>query len=150
MTSAPAMTALQQEFSDTSRSGVALYRRLAVGEASLLYLIGYEAVQTLLAGIPGILGLGLRSVAYPHLFKSCGKRPAIGRGTILRIPNQVSLGNGVLVDDYCTLDVRGQGASIDVGDRVSIGRFSTIAAKGGTIRLGAGCNIGSYCRVATN
>jgi len=150
MTSAPAMTPQQQEFSDTSRSGVALYRRLAVGEASLLYLIGYEAVQTLLAGIPGILGLGLRSVAYPHLFKSCGKRPAIGRGTILRIPNQVSLGNGVLVDDYCTLDVRGQGASIDVGDRVSIGRFSTIAAKGGTIRLGAGCNIGSYCRVATN
>jgi acetyltransferase-like isoleucine patch superfamily enzyme len=56
----------------------------------------------------------------------------------------------VLIDDFVTLDVRGDGASIELGDRISIGRFSTIAAKSGAITINAGANIGSYCRVATN
>jgi acetyltransferase-like isoleucine patch superfamily enzyme len=45
--------------------------------------------------------------------------------------------------------VRGDDASITIKDRVSIGRLSTIAAKHGHITLGDGCNIGSYCRIAT-
>lgn len=150
MNTAPAMTPQQEEYSDTDRSAFTLYRRLAVGEATLPYFIGYELSQMLLSGIPGLVGLAARSLVYPHLFKRCGKRPAVGRGVVLRIPNQTTLGAGVLVDDYATLDVRGANASIEIGDRVSIGRFSTVAAKGGAISLGSGCNIGSYCRVATN
>jgi acetyltransferase-like isoleucine patch superfamily enzyme len=56
----------------------------------------------------------------------------------------------VLLDDYVTLDIRGDEAEIELRDRVSVGRFSTIAAKHGSIVLGAGSNVGSYCRVATN
>ena len=54
----------------------------------------------------------------------------------------------MLADDYSVLDVRGKG-SIAIGDHVSIGRFTTLAAKDGVIDLGAGCNIRSYCRIAT-
>ena len=55
----------------------------------------------------------------------------------------------MLIDDGASLDVRGDDASRTSKDRVSIGRLSTIAAKHGHITLGDGCNIGSYCRIAT-
>jgi len=150
MNTAPDMTPQQEQLSDTSASGLALYRQLAVGDASLLHFLGYEVAQLLCAGLPGLLGLGLRSILYPPLFKSCGKRPALGRGIVLRVPKQIELGSGVVVDDYAALDVRGKDAGISIADRAIVGRYSTVAAKGGTISLGAGCNIGSYCRVATN
>lgn len=150
MNTAPDMTPQQEKLSDTSVSGVALYRKLAVGDASLLHFLGYELAQLACAGLPGLLGLGLRSVLYPPLFKSCGRRPAFGRGVVLRVPKQIAIGRGVVLDDYATLDVRGDDAGIDIGDRALIGRFSTVAAKGGHVSLGAGCNVGSYCRVATN
>lgn len=144
------MTPQQEAFSDVRRSGLRAYRELAVGNAGMGSFILNEMLQGSLSGIPGLLGLAARAALYPYLFKSCGKRPAIGRGGLLRIPKQISLGAGVLLDDYVTLDVRGDDASIQIQDRVSVGRFTTVAAKYGTINLEAGSNIGSYCRVATN
>ena len=58
-------------------------------------------------------------------------------------------GDKNLIDDYAVLNVRGSYASITTGSHVSIGRFSTIAAKGGHVTLADGVNIGSYCRIAT-
>jgi acetyltransferase-like isoleucine patch superfamily enzyme len=144
------MTPQQRDLSDTKRSGLSLYRTLAVGNASLLHFLGYELSQFLFANTAGLLGFAARSVLYPPLFASCGKRPAIGRGVLLRVPKHISLGSGVLIDDNAALDVRGQDGRIDIGDRVSIGRLTTIAAKHGTIALQPGTNVGSYCRVATN
>jgi acetyltransferase-like isoleucine patch superfamily enzyme len=66
------------------------------------------------------------------------------------MPSRISLGSGVLIDDNAALDVRGRDGRIEIADRVSIGRLTTIAAKHGSISLKAGCNIGSYCRIATN
>jgi acetyltransferase-like isoleucine patch superfamily enzyme len=115
-----------------------------------LAFIANEVVQGTLSGLSGLLGFGARALLYPYLFKSCGRRPAIGRGGLIRLPRQITLGSGILLDEYVTLDVRGDQAAIDIHDRVSIGRFTTVAAKCGTITLGAGSNIGSYCRIATN
>lgn len=150
MNTAPSMTPQQRMLTDTKRSGLAAYRTLAVGEASLLHFLGYEVATLLFSNLPGLPGFATRAVVYPWLFKACGKRPAIGRGAVIRVPSQISLGDGVLIDDYASLDVRGEDASIAIHDRVSVGRLTTIAAKHGDIELGAGCNIGSYCRVATN
>ena len=150
MDQTPAMTPQQREFTNTELSGLGLYRRLAVGEASLLHLMQYEASMVLLSNLPGLLGFGLRALLYPALFKKCGKRPALGKGVLIRVPRQIELGRGVVIDDNASLDVRGLDASIRIGDRVSIGRLTTIAAKHGDIVLQDGCNIGSYCRVATN
>ena len=145
----PAMTPQQQRFSDPKASGLNLYRELAVGNGSWLSLCAYEVSQLLISGIPGILGLGLRATIYPCLFKSCGRRPAIGRSVVLRIPASISLGDGVVIDDFAVLDVRGIASRIVLEDRVSIGRFTTIAAKGGELMLEKGVNVGSYCRIAT-
>jgi acetyltransferase-like isoleucine patch superfamily enzyme len=150
MDSTPAMTPQQREFTDTQLSGLGLYRRLVVGDGSVVHFLSYEAAMLLLSNTPGLLGLGLRAVSYPRLFRGCGKRPAIGKGVLIRIPQQIELGSGVVIDDNASLDVRGADASIRIADRVSIGRLTTIAAKHGHIHLGKGCNIGSYCRIATN
>ncbi len=149
MSSTPAMTPQQEELTDTKRSGLAAYRRLAVGEGSMLHFLFYELVQLLLVNLPGLLGFAARSVVYPALFARCGRRPAIGRGVLVRIPQQISVGDGVLIDDGASLDVRGEKGAIEIKDRVSIGRLTTIAAKGGPITVGSGTNIGSYCRIAT-
>ena len=151
MSQQPAMTPQQAALSDIKRSGLAAYRELTVGPSKGLgaFFIN-EIIQGLSGWLPGLLGLATRAALYPLIFKRCGRRPAIGKGGIVRIPGSISLGSGVLIDDYVTLDVRGGDASIELSDRVSIGRFSTIAAKHGEIKLSAGCNIGSYCRVATN
>ena len=145
----PAMTPQQAKFSDSSKSSLALYREFAVGNASLPFFLYYELLTLVFSGVPGLLGFGARALLYPSLFKSCGRRPAIGRGVVVRTPGQISLGQKNLIDDYAVLDVRGDDASITTGDHCSIGRFTTIAAKGGHITLGNGVNIGSYCRIAT-
>jgi acetyltransferase-like isoleucine patch superfamily enzyme len=150
MSAQPAMTPQQEAFSDVGRSGLNAYRQLAVGNAGWGALVVNELIQGVLSGIPGLIGFGARSLLYPCLFKSCGRRPAIGRGGLIRVPKQITLGTGILLDEYVTLDVRGDNAAIDIFDRVSIGRFTTVAAKHGMITLGAGSNIGSYCRIATN
>jgi len=144
------MTPQQREFSDTKRSGLSVYRRLVVGERGVGALILHELAQLFVSNLPGLVGLGARSKVMPLLLKKCGRRPAIGRSVTFRIPQQVELGDGVLVDDFAALDVRGAKGEIAIGDRVSIGRFSTIAAKGGGIHLKSGVNVGSYCRIATN
>jgi acetyltransferase-like isoleucine patch superfamily enzyme len=149
MSAPPAMTPQQQELTDTKSSGLAAYRRLAVGRASTPHFLFYELVQLLFVNLPGLLGFAARSVVYPALFARCGKRPAIGRGVLIRVPQQIALGDGVLIDDGASLDVRGEKGAIEIKDRVSIGRLTTIAAKGGPITLGSGSNVGSYCRIAT-
>jgi acetyltransferase-like isoleucine patch superfamily enzyme len=146
----PAMTPQQREFSDTKHSGFSTYKRLVTGDASLGHFLAYELGAIGLSNLSGVVGYALRSMLYSRLFRKCGRRPAIGKGATIRVPSQIEFGDGVLVDDYVALDVRGTDAAISLGSRVSIGRFSTVAAKGGRIVLGQGCNIGSYCRVATN
>ncbi|MBN8548819.1 MAG: acyltransferase [Deltaproteobacteria bacterium] len=149
MTASPSMSPQQAKLTDSQVSGFALYKNFVVGRASLAFFAYYELVTLLFSGLPGLLGFAARSLSYPCLFKRCGKRPAFGRGVVLRGPQSISLGAKNLVDDYAVLDVRGEGAEIVSGDFVSIGRFSTIAAKGGQILLGNAVNVGSYCRIAT-
>lgn len=150
-TSAPAMTPQQAKLSDTNRSGLKSYKEFAVGnDASFAHFLSYELMTLLFSPLPGLIGFGLRALFYPKILKKCGKRPAVGRSVVIRIPRQISLGSGVLLDDFSVLDVRGDDAGIELGERVSIGRFSTIAAKHGTIKIGNGVNVGSYCRIATN
>lgn len=147
-TEKPALSKQQQQFTDSQRSALSTYRELAVGNCSSAFLLHYELLTLLFVGLPGIVGMGARMMAYPSLFASCGKRPALGKGLVLRNPKAIALGTKVLVDDFVTLDAR-KDSSIVLGDFVSLGRFSTVAAKGGAIELASGVNVGSYCRLAT-
>ncbi|MFM1847902.1 MAG: hypothetical protein RL417_1376 [Pseudomonadota bacterium] len=145
----PAMTPQQERFADESRSGLAAYRELAIGSEGLPFLVWYEILMCLVGNLPGLPGFGLRSLLYPTLFGTSGSRPAIGRGVVIRNPRKISLGRRVMIDDYAVLDVRGEAGGLSLADHVSVGRFTTVAAKGGRIDLAPGVNIGSYCRIAT-
>lgn len=147
--SGPAVTPQQRTVAAGIDSPFRLYRRLAVGNGTLSELLWFELCTLFGVNLPGILGYGFRSVLYPSLFHSCQGRPAIGRGVTLRNPRAMRLGRKVMIDDGAVLDARGDSAEITLGEMVSIGRYTTLAAKDGVISLGAGVNVGSYCRVAT-
>ncbi len=146
----PAISRQQAAFTDDSASGLAMYKELSVGaESSWWHFLSYEIQTLFLSGLAGLLGYGLRAFLYPTLFGSCGRRPGVGRGVILRRPKNITVGEKVLVDDYATLDVRGPRGKITLGNKVSVGRFSSIVSKDGEIDIAPGVNIGSYCRIAT-
>ncbi len=149
----PAMTAQQRAFTDPSRGRLARYKQLAVGDGSWFLLVGYELYQLFASAIPGLLGLFLRSIFLPFLAANSGRGVAIGRGVTIRQPQRIVFGSGVLIDDFVSLDIRhdkqDHSPSIQLGDRVCIGRESIIVSKNATIRINAGCNIGTHCRIAS-
>ena len=147
---APAMTPQQAALTDPNKNPLLLDKELSIGsESSWITFVLFELVYVLISGLGGLIGLGLRSVLYAPFLKSAGKNPAIGRGVVIRHPQAISVGHRVLVDDYAALDVRGDLGSITLGDKVSIGRLTTVTSKNGQISIAAGVNIGSYARIAT-
>ena len=148
MDSKPAISAQQEKFT-ADKSLIKLYQDYAVGNVSFAKFFYYELSQLFFANLSGLAGLGLRSFAYPLLFKSCGKRPAFGRSLIIRRPKQISLGTKVLLDDFAVLDIRGDNGEIILGDYVSLGRNSAIVSKDAKIEIADGVNIGSNSRIAS-
>ncbi len=139
-------TALQNDLVTPGRSSFSAYRELVAGGRGWLYFLYFEAVTTLLTNIPGILGLGLRRIFYRPLFGACGRGVVIGKGVTLRRPHRISLADRVIVDDYGVLDAKGGAEKgINVGEGTVINRGTVISCKGGSIDIGAGCNIGQLC-----
>lgn len=147
--SEPALSSQQKKFSDLKRSPLHLYRELMIGKGSWVTLVLFELYQIFILGLPGLLGLGARSVCLPFFLSSCGRRPAIGRGVTIRRPNSIELGSGVLIDEGASLDARGDGARLEIGNNVCIGRGTIVTAKEGVVRLDSAVNIGTGCRIAT-
>ena len=100
------MTPQQRRLSDYTASRLATYKTLIVGDAGWGYLAGFEVYNLLLSALPSIVGIGLRSMFLPLFLKSAGKGVVVGRGVTIKLPNYISLGNGVLIDDYACIAVR--------------------------------------------
>lgn len=147
----PAMTLQQKKFSPTSGGGIRRYRELVVGRRGWGIFILWEIYSLLLADCASILGYALRRTILPLFMAKCGKALTIGRGCVIRQPHSLRVGDGAIIEDYATLDIRSteQEASISLGNHIFIGRGTIIAAKGGKIELGDACNISSNCRIAT-
>jgi acetyltransferase-like isoleucine patch superfamily enzyme len=148
----PAMTPTQRSF--TTGQSLSSYRRISVGGGSWIEFAALELYNLVISPLPSIVGLGLRRLLLPFLLGHAAGPPVVGCGVGLRVPRRIRLGRGVVLDDFSLVDVRADENSpaevgIDIGDRVFIGRFSAICSKFGKIRLGNGCNIGSFSRVAT-
>lgn len=128
------------------KSAMRRYADLVVGEGSSLWqLVKYELITSSCGGLPGALGLVLRKLLYPRLFRACGRGVIFGRHVVIRNARNIELGDHVVIDDGCVLDGRGAGADgVVIGDRVIIGRHTTIQAKIGPIRVGADCDIGAF------
>src|SRR5437867_293569 len=99
------------------KSSLGKYRELVIGDGSLFQFITYELLTTFLAPLPGALGLVLRKLFYPYLFKRIGKGVVFGRSIVIRHPSKIELGNRVVIDDYCLIDARGAGnEGVIIGD----------------------------------
>lgn len=137
---------LRSKLFSSNRSIVRRYADLVVGpEASLLRLLRYELVTMLCGRVSGALGLALRKMLYPSLFRRCGAGVVFGRDLVIRNPQLISLGENVILDDDCVIDGRGAGpAGIEIGDRTILGRGVSVQAKIGPIRIGPDCDIGMH------
>ena len=126
------------------RSAFARYRELVFRDFSWLRLIRYELLITFIGPLSGALGLALRKVLFPSLFRSAGKGAIFGRHLTLHHTDFISLGERVMIDRDCVLDARGAGdQGITIGDRVIVNRGAAIQAKVGHIEIGDDCNIGA-------
>jgi acetyltransferase-like isoleucine patch superfamily enzyme len=137
---------LRSKLFSSNASMVRRYADLVVGpDASLLRLARYELVTMLLGRVSGALGLALRRIFYPSLFRRCGHGVVFGRDLVIRNPQLISLGDHVILDDDCVIDGRGAGpAGVEIGDRTILGRGVSVQAKIGPIRIGPDSDIGMH------
>ena len=102
---------------------------------------------------PGALGLLLRQKLYPRLLGRCGHGVLIGRFVNLFQPQQISLGDRIIVSDHVTLDARGYAGDnygIIVDQDVFIGNATRLTARKSKIELQSGANLGSRCNIVAN
>jgi acetyltransferase-like isoleucine patch superfamily enzyme len=77
-----------------------------------------------------------------------GRGVVIGRNVTLRHPHKIRLGDGVVIDEGCLLDAKGDGnQGITVEPGVFVGRHSALCCKGGDIHLERDVNIGYFCEL---
>jgi acetyltransferase-like isoleucine patch superfamily enzyme len=126
------------------RSIVRRYAELVVGpEASYGRLLQYELITMLCGRVSGALGLALRKLLYPRLFRRCGKGVVFGRDLVVRNAHLIDIGDHAVLDDGCVIDGRGAGPEgVTIGNRVILGRGVSIQAKIGPIAIGDDSDIG--------
>ncbi len=122
------------------------YADLFLGEKGALRLLRFEMVTLLFSGLPGALGLAMRKVFYPSLFRQVGRGVVFGRNVTIRHPHKISIGSNVFIDDNVVLDAKGEGnKGLHIGENVYIGRNTILSCKNGSILIGDYVNISANC-----
>jgi acetyltransferase-like isoleucine patch superfamily enzyme/acyl carrier protein len=136
---------IRQKLYSGQKSTLQRYAELVIGRSDLWQLLKYELLTCLLGPLPGAIGLFLRKVFYPWLFREIGHGVVFGRSVVIRNPDRIVLGNRVVIDDYVVLDGRGGDGDegLRIGDEAIVNRGALIQAKVGTIRIGSHCDIGA-------
>jgi len=140
------MTNFQHELLSSNKSSFALYKEMFLGSDSFSYLMKYEFVNMLTNGMPGALGLLLRKLFYPQLFKKTGRNVVFGKNMTLRHPIKITVGDHVAIDDNVVMDAKGcqHDKEFSLGNNIIIGHTSTLCSKGGSMIIGNNCNFGSH------
>ena len=137
---------LRAKLTSSGESALDKYRSIAVGRSGLGPLLRYEIACWLLAPMPGALGYLVRGRLYPKLLRSAGRGLVVGRNVCLRHPGRIRLGSGVIIDDNCVLDAKGESdEGIVIGDGVILGRNTILSCKGGGIEIGDNANVSANC-----
>lgn len=137
---------IQKELLSGKKSLPTKYSSLVVGEKGLWKLLRFEAVNFFFSRVPGALGLALRKIFYPCLFKKVGKGVIFGRNITLRHPCKIVLGDNCVIDDNVVLDAKGEkNEGLRLGDNVYIGRNTILSCKEGSISIGEYTNISANC-----
>ena len=131
---------------DSSGSAAKKYLSLTYGPIPVWKALLEEFVTLCLCNVPGALGIALRGFLYPFFFAECGKKVVFGRGITLRHACKIRLGNGVILDDNCVVDAKGDGNDgIRLDDGVYVGRNTIVYCKGGSIHCGARVSFSANC-----
>ena len=139
---------VQDELAASGSSARQKYARLVVGRDGFGALVLYEFVQLASQWVPGALGLVLRKRLYPWLLGHCGRGVVFGQHVVLRHPHKIHIGDGVVIDDNCLIDAKGDtNAGITIGAHTFIGRNTILSCKNGDIVIGEGANIGFNCEI---
>jgi acetyltransferase-like isoleucine patch superfamily enzyme len=139
---------VKDAISAPGKSAFRAYRDIYYGDTSLWYVIKSELITTLTCGLSGAVGLFLRQMLYPCLFKQCGRKVVFGKNMTLRHAHKISLGHRVILDDQTVLDAKGEdNEGIVLEDDVYVGRNTIIYCKNGNITLENQVNISSNCQL---
>ncbi len=135
---------------DDKRGFINKYQDLQIGNRSWLSLLVYEFCVTLISPIQGALGLVLRKLFFPLIFKSVGKKTIFGHHIGLRNPARVAIGAGCVIDDYVQVSARGEDDDeIRIADKTLIGQNVRLRTRGGSIFIDESSNIGPDCHIGT-
>jgi acetyltransferase-like isoleucine patch superfamily enzyme len=130
------------------KSNLGKYQEMVIGNQGKWALIKYELLILFFGPLPGALGFITRKVFFKKLFKQVGKNVIFGRNLVLRHPHKVVIGDNVIIDDDCLIDAKGESNSgIEIGEYVTIGRFSSLVCKDADISVGSHVNIGSSVKI---
>lgn len=141
-------TGLHQKLFDNRKSNIQKYQDMYIGQTSWLSLLRYELTLLFIGQLPGALGLALRKTFYKSLFANVGKNVVFGQNLTIRHPHKITIGDNVVIDDYCLLDAKGDNnGGITIGDWVTLGRFSSFTCKNGDIKVGSHVNMGSSVKI---
>ena len=139
------------KFKDNRGGGFGKYRALVHGDVALWRVIRNELFSLLFGYVPGPLGIALRKIFYPCMFRHCGRKVVFGYGLTFRHAHKISLGDGCFLDDFSMLDAKGASNNgITLGAGVFVGRGTKIYCKNGDITLGDKTNISSFCTLYSN
>jgi acetyltransferase-like isoleucine patch superfamily enzyme len=137
------------ELTSDKASAYHQYLDIFVGEESALALLRYELLTGILGSMPGALGYFLRAKLYPSILGRMGRRSVVGRGVTIRSPRRISIGEGVMVDDFAVLDAKGATSTLELGNQLLVGRNTILSCNEATIRIGNFVSIGPFCFFAS-
>lgn len=127
---------IQKALFTGNRSKIAKYMDLFIGKKGFFNLLKYEFIIALFQDMPGAIGIFFRNLFFPFLFKAVGKGVSFGKSITIRHPHKISIGDNVVIDDYCLLDAKGlDNNGIIIGSNIFIGRGSILSCKNGDIIL---------------
>ncbi len=139
---------IQESISGKQKTKIQRYMDLVIGSSRFIDLLKYELIVLFFSRIPGALGVFLRGKFYPMLFHEVGRGVVFGSNIVIRHPQKITLGNGVIIDDNVLLDAKGiDNRGITLKDEVFIGRNTILSCKDGNIFLGDRVNIGFNCEI---
>ncbi len=126
------------------------YKEIVVGDQGWWAFFRYELIVTLFGWIPGALGMMLRYLFYPLMFKQVGKKVVFGRNMKIFSPHKISIGDQVIFDDGVFLDAKGTNNNgIQLGNKIFVGQNTILQTKNGDLVIEDWVNIGPQCYLAS-
>ena len=80
---------------------------------------------------------------HPILWKDIGKKVFLSRKARITYSRDISIGNGVRIEEYATLSP--MGGNISIGDNSHIHPFAMLLGYGGEIHIGSHCTVHPFC-----